>query len=101
MKPFTFKQKTALVVSAGLFTLFLSACGADVIETKDTGNSGVTGGKLAVIDGCTIYRFVDGHSDNYKYFVRCDGSRTLNTSWDQSCGKNCTENVAIPTFMKE
>lgn len=79
--------------------LLLSACGADVMETKDTGNTGVTGGKLAVMDGCTIYRFQDGGERRYIYFVKC--GNTVNTSWERSCGKNCTESVNVPTFMKE
>lgn len=81
--------------------LLLSACGADVIETKDTGNAGVTGGKLAVMDGCTIYRFQDGSEKRYIYFVKCNAGGTLNTSWERSCGKNCTETVNVPTFIKE
>jgi hypothetical protein len=76
--------------------LLLTGCGADFIERKDTGNVEIEGGMIAVIDGCSVYRFKDG--GERVYFVRCS-DRTVTTSWEHSCGKNCTKHEMIPTYM--
>ena len=39
--------------------------------------------KLFTVDGCTVYRFLDGGRD--RYFTNCSGS----ASWSQDCGKGC------------
>lgn len=40
-------------------------------------------------EGCTVYRFTDGGSN--RYFTNCSGS----TSWNRSCGKNCTAREGV------
>lgn len=45
--------------------------------------------KLFTHEGCTVYRFNDGGSS--RYFTNCNGS----TSWNRSCGKNCTARETI------
>lgn len=50
-------------------SLLLMGCPADLNNpTKTPG--GATVGRLAEIDGCTVYRIEDG-SFAYRYFVRC------------------------------
>ena len=80
--------------------LLLSACNSNVIQSVDTGNSDVTGGKIAVIDGCSVYRIKDGH-DRYVYFVKCSNDGSTQTSYTRGCGKNCTETVNVPTYIKD
>lgn len=45
--------------------------------------------KLFTVDGCTVYRFQDGGRS--RYFTNCSGS----TSWEESCGKNCTQDGSV------
>lgn len=46
-------------------------------------------------DGCTVYRFDDGGRS--RYFAKCDGATTSSMEWRESCGKNCTRPVDVPT----
>jgi len=51
--------------------------------------------RLFTHDGCTVYRFVDeGYS---RYFTRCTGAASAGAAWRESCGKNCTRSVEVPT----
>lgn len=40
-------------------------------------------------DGCKVYRF--GDAGRTHYFTNCEGN--LETSWTESCGKNCNRTV--------
>lgn len=51
--------------------------------------------RLFTHDGCTVYRFHDGLYG--RYFTKCEGSASASTSWVESCGKNCTRPMDIPT----
>ncbi|MFJ2549560.1 hypothetical protein ACIOVF_24280 [Pseudomonas sp. NPDC087612] len=46
--------------------------------------------KLFTVDGCTVYRFLDG--GGYKYFTNCSGT----TAWSEDCGKGCDPQKGIP-----
>lgn len=50
--------------------------------------------KLFTHDGCTVYRFNDS---GYRYFAKCEGAATSRMEWSESCGKNCTRPVDVPT----
>lgn len=50
--------------------------------------------KLFTHDGCTVYRFYDGST---RYFAKCEGATTSHMEWRESCGKNCTRPVGVPT----
>nr|NLU60008.1 DUF4884 domain-containing protein [Pseudomonas sp. BIGb0427] len=39
--------------------------------------------KLFTVDGCTVYRFLDGGGN--KYFTNCSGT----TAWSEDSGKGC------------
>lgn len=54
--------------------------------------------KLFTHDGCAVYRF----SDNGRsiYYTNCQGAASSDTSWDESCGKNCTRTVTVPTAKR-
>jgi hypothetical protein len=52
---------------------------------------------LLVHDGCKVYRF---HDYEYRYFVRCDGASSAETSWSEThrAGKTPhTEHYRVPT----
>lgn len=86
--------KQALAVLAIVTgVMVLDACEQDAMEAARPPGSAFVVEKLFTHDGCTVYRFSDGsHS---RYFARC-GS-TASTSWSESCGKNCTRPVTLPT----
>ena len=49
--------------------------------------------RLFTHDGCTVYRFSDLYT---RYFTRCDGiAAQSTTTWQESCGKNCTHSVEV------
>ena len=58
------------------------------ISKADKGNFDIE--LLFEHDRCKVYRFQDGRL-NTKYFTNCYGS----TSWNESCGKNCTHEVGV------
>jgi hypothetical protein len=49
------------------------------------------------VDGCKVYAFHSG--DRWHYFTRCPTSTTTESSWTESCGKNCrttkTETIEV------
>lgn len=50
--------------------------------------------RLFTHEGCTVFRFKDGGSN--RYFTRCDGTAAQSTTtWQESCGKNCTRPVEV------
>ena len=49
--------------------------------------------RLFTHDGCTVYRFRDSYN---RYFTRCDGvTAQSTTTWQESCGKDCTRPVEV------
>lgn len=78
--------------------LALLACSADPIASTVTNNPDIVVETLFTKDGCTVYRFEDSHS---RYYVVCDNPcKTASTFTTESCGKNCTENVQVPTVTR-
>jgi hypothetical protein len=71
-----------------LAVLSLSACQKQAEQATHTGAYNVE--TLFTHDGCTVYRFYDGRTI---YYTNCKGS----TQHTESCGKNCTEDVTVPT----
>lgn len=51
--------------------------------------------RLFTHDGCTVYRFRDG--GYARYFSKCDGATSSAATWAESCGKNCSRPVDVPT----
>ena len=50
--------------------------------------------RLFTHEGCTVFRFKDGGRN--RYFTRCDGiAAQSTTTWQESCGKNCTRPVEV------
>jgi hypothetical protein len=81
------------IITLALLTI-LTGC------TKQAESSSAAGvefrvDRLFTHDSCTVYRFSDGGI--YRYFVKCEGAATSSTEWHESCGKNCTRNVDMPT----
>ena len=81
------------MLKAGLFVLALliAGCeseGRDV--TLDKNHGGYQVKALFEIDGCTVYRFMDGTS---RYFTNCRGS----VQWREHCGKGCSRHQSVPT----
>lgn len=72
--------------------MLLTGCAKSPISTQRTDNPAVQSSLLATIDGCRVWRFEDG--GRLHYFARCaDGSRGIELTYSESCGKNCTRQV--------
>lgn len=82
---------------AAILALALAGCGADAIDTTDTGNTDVSAGLIATVDGCKLWRVKDGALTNV-YVVICPNS--TQTQWDVPCGKNCTRKMQAITVRK-
>lgn len=77
--------------------VLLAACTRQAEQVTSSSNPEVPIDTLFRKDGCTMYRFIDaGH---YRYFARCDNGQTSVQS-QNSCGKNCTRHVEIPTYER-
>lgn len=70
--------------------LLLPACAKQAEQTTAVGVEFKVD-TLFTHNGCTMYRFVDGGS--FRYYADCRGE----TTWVESCGKNCTHTKSIPT----
>lgn len=77
-------------LSIFIYLLLLSGCGHPEEAVVGTTNSSFKLERLFTHDGCTVYRFFDM---SYRYFTDCRGS----VSWEESCGKNCTDEQAVET----
>ena len=73
----------------------VSSCTKGGIETtKANDNPEFIVEKLFTHDGCIVYRFSD--IGRVRYFVKC-GCNNSGVRWEDSCGKNCTEEYDIQT----
>ena len=79
------KMKALLCVFA---LLVLAAC-TKPAETSTPANANFAVDTLFTHHGCTVYRFYDG--GHARYFTDCKGQ----TSWSETCGKNCTREVGV------
>ncbi|QNJ57392.1 DUF4884 domain-containing protein [Pseudomonas phage Dolphis] len=68
--------------------LLLAGCQKQAESTTQVGHEFKVD-TLFTVDGCTVYRFVDGVRP--RYFTNCRGS----TEWSESCGKNCTHDDGV------
>ena len=68
------------------------SCGKGALTTVATNNTEFKVDHIFDVDGCRIYRFVDG--GYYHYFANCPGSTVTGL---QSCGKNCWRHDDVPT----
>lgn len=80
------------------FIFILLSCSADPVARTVTDNSQIPVDTLFTKDDCTVYRFADG---GYHYFVKCKGVASASTMTTESCGENCTREVAVPTLPVE
>ena len=72
--------------------LLLVGCSRE--KAVETNNPNFEIYKLFTKDGCDVYRF---HDAGYpRYFVNC-GNNNAGISWNESCGKRCTNNVSVQT----
>lgn len=75
-------MKKIVFVCATLIAL--SACGANPIESVDSGNTDVSIEKIGTVEGCNIYRVEDGYRRDF-YTTICSSSS--NTSQFIRAGK--------------
>ena len=87
-----------LLILSVLGCIGIAGCDADGLKTVESGNKGVTSEVLAVVEGrYRVYRVDTG--SRYIYFVTDNGA-PLTTSWSESCGRNCVENVQALAVTK-
>lgn len=65
-----------------LIALIFASCKKEAQQQVQSTNSNFQVELLFEVDGCKVYRFLDG---DYKYFTTCKGSVSWNTT--QSAGK--------------
>ena len=73
----------------------LVGCQEAPVSTSKTNNTNIGVDFLFEHEGCRVYRFSDG-SQNV-YYVNC-GTHTQ-TSWEHSCGKNCTKHDTVSASL--
>lgn len=84
-----------LVFGSVLFAILAIGCAKPAQESSATANAEFRVDKLFTHEGCTAYRFID--AGRYVYYTVCDRGDTLQTEYSESCGKNCTYSVSVPT----
>ncbi|QXV74086.1 hypothetical protein [Rhizobium phage RHEph12] len=75
----------------------LAACGNDAMETTYSAN-GAKADKIAVIEGCNLYRVYDGNLAVYTTI--CPHSNSVTQS-SHNCGKGCEQKDFSMTAYKE
>jgi hypothetical protein len=88
------------ILSLALASTSLEACYASPLHSAATDNPEVHAELLFTHDGCRIYRFRDAWAR--VYYADCRGpsgseSVSSSTSWNESCGRNCTRPVLVTT----
>ena len=84
-------MNTKIMLSLAALAM-VAGCEKPAESVAHTG-AGFTVERLFTHDGCTVYRFSDSSK---RYFTRCDGiAAQSTTTWQESCGKNCTRPVEI------
>lgn len=88
------------VTIIGLFAagVVLVACGAEPQSVRYD-PSGVKTGLITTIKGCEVYQIDRGGMTNPIFTTICpaESGQTASTSYQESCGKNCTRNMEVPT----
>ena len=85
-------MNTKIMLSLAALAL-VAGCDKPAESVVRTG-AGFTVERLFTHEGCTVFRFEDGGSS--RYFTRCDGvTAQSTTTWQESCGKNCTRPVEV------
>lgn len=80
-----------LLMMIGMF----SACLNKAQEHRQASNGNFDVQLLFTVDGVRVYRFLDGHAH---YFAVAGRDATAFST--ESCGKNCTQEVAIQTVRR-
>lgn len=81
------------LVALGL-VLSLGGCYGDPEASRTSTNPDFNLHQLFEVDGCKVYRFMDGWQA--RYFVTCQG-RTMHSEF---CGKGCERDVEIATAVR-
>ena len=85
-------MNTKIMLSLAALAM-VAGCDKPAESVVRTG-AGFTVERLFTHEGCTVFRFEDGGSS--RYFTRCDGiAAQSTTTWQESCGKNCTRHVEV------
>jgi hypothetical protein len=88
------------IIITGLAMLMFTGCLKDAERAAPGSNGSVRVGLLTSVEGCDVYRFMDG--GNPHYFVKCkDAQAAVMEQHIESCGKNCTTTITdeIPTVV--
>lgn len=85
-----------LGIVAALILALTVACREPAMETRASNNPNVPVELLFEHEGVRVYRFYDGGNARY-YAVARTPKPTVTAEWVESCGKNCSRLVEIPT----
>jgi hypothetical protein len=89
----------SLLGATGCLSLLgATGCVASALEERPTNNPEITVQVIATHDGCTIYRFRDGH---WHWFVRCRGEPSTVAMTQTPCGKGCLRDETIAAQSPE
>lgn len=80
-----------LTVITFLVLLFLLSCTKGAKEEILTNNDSFKVELLFEVEGCKVYRFIDGGRN--RYFTNCQGA----VSWAEKQGKNNTMDMEVTT----
>lgn len=87
-------MKISVIMAVSAILLCAEACDKAPQETIISSNGAIKLDKLFVVDGCSVYRFVDAGAN--RYLTTCQGSVQSVTQ----CGKGCVERDEIVTAIK-
>ena len=85
------RMKKVLIATSALA---LTSCSVPTIESQQSPN-GTEMRVIAIVDGCKVWKIDAGMT--WVYTTICPPASDAATSYDESCGKNCTRNVEIQT----
>ena len=93
-----YRHEWKIGLTAMACLLLLAACGAHSIDDAETGNNEVSASKIAVIEGCSLYRVRDGYRRTVYVTICPNGAEQA--SWLENCGKGCQRQVTSDTVYR-
>lgn len=93
-----YRHEWKIELTAMACLLLLAAAGFGIVNGMCTANNEVSASKIAVIEGCSLYRVRDDYRRTVYVTICLNGAEQA--SWLENCGKGCQRQVTSDTVYR-